>query len=99
MGPFTCHVHKIMQIPLLLLFRCIPSENIICESSLIEAVVGVDVVHNGPGEGGVVIAGGEVAGVVGVALVGAGLEAEAGGLPGQGARRTQGPVCPALFES
>ena len=67
-----------------------------CESSLIEAVVGVDVVHDGPGEGGVVVAGGEVAGVVGVALVGAGLEAEAGGLPGQGARRTQGPVCPAM---
>ena len=68
-----------------------------CESSLVETVVCVDVVHDGPGEGGVVVAGGEVAGVVGVALVGAGLEAEAGGLPGQGARGTQGPVSPAII--
>ena len=62
------------------------------DASLIQTVVLLDVVNHGPGKGGVVIARGEVAGVVGVALVGAGLEAEAGGLPWQGARGAQWPI-------
>ena len=64
------------------------------DAGLVQTVVLVDVVDHGPRKGGVVIARGEVAGVVGVALVGARLEAQAGGCPGQGARRAQRPICP-----
>ena len=55
----------------------------------VQAVVLRDVVYHGPGEDGVVVARGQVARVVGVALVGAGLEAEAGRLPRQDAGRAQ----------
>ena len=41
------------------------------DAGLVQTVVLVDVVDHGPRKGGVVIARGEVAGVVGVALVGA----------------------------
>ena len=62
------------------------------DAGLVQTIVVVDVVNHGPREGGVVIAGGEVTGVVGVTLVGARFEAQAGGFPGQGAWWAQWPI-------